>query len=174
MLFDITSTPAQPYKSVCSIDHYNMHISLCFCDFENELSIINQVFSINNHWKYGLYFDIATSSVSNEHSPILVCIVIYQQVIWNMNSWWINCWNTCSTRTLSSITFTFNTYFSDELCLVVIDFSANTDWTLDEALIYMYIVVFCEWYILCCKWMCWNLMWVELCGNYFLLCILSM
>ena len=48
MLFDITNTPAQPYKSVCSIDHYNMHISLCICDFENELSIINQVFFINN------------------------------------------------------------------------------------------------------------------------------
>ena len=96
---------------------------------------------INNHWKYGLYFDIATSSISNEHSPMLDCIGIYQQVIWNMNSWWINCWNTYSIRTLSSITFIFNTYFPDELCLVVIDFSANTDWTLDEALIYMYIVV---------------------------------
>ena len=141
MLFDITSTPAQPYKSVCSIDHYNMHISLCICDFENKLSIIKQVFSINNHWKYGLYFDIATSSVSNEHSPILDCIVIYQQVIWNMNSWWINCWNTYSTRTLSSITFTFITYFPDELCLVVIDFSANTDWTLNEALIYIFVFV---------------------------------
>ena len=172
MLFDITSTPAQPYKSVCSTDHYNMHISLCICDFGNELSIINQGFSINNHWKYGLYFDIATSSLSNENSPILDCIVIYQQFIWNMNSWWILCGNTYSTRTLSSTTFSFIAYFPDELCLVVIDFSANTDWTLNEALIY--IVVFCELFILCCKWMCWNLMWVELCGNYFLLCILSM
>ena len=144
MSFDITSTPAQQYKSVCSIDHYNMHISLCIYDFENKLSIINRAFSINNHWKYGLHFDIATSSISNEHSPLLDSIVIYQQVIWNMKSWWINCWNTYSTRTLSSITFTFNTYFPDELCLVVIEFSANTDWTLDEALIYMYIVVFCE------------------------------
>ena len=143
MLFDITSTPAQPYKSVCSIDHYNMHISLCICDFENKLSIINQVFTINSHWKYGLYFNIATSSVSNEHSPILDCIVIYQQVIWNMNSWWINCWNTYSTRTLSSITFAFNAYFPDELCLVVIDFSANTDWTLNEALIYIVVFVNC-------------------------------
>ena len=92
MSFDITSTPAQPYKSVCSIDHYNMHISLCICDFENELSIINQVFCINNHWKYGLYFDIATSSISNEHLPILDCIVIYQQFILKyellMNSLW--------------------------------------------------------------------------------------
>ena len=142
MLFDITSTPAQPYKSVCSIDHYNMHISLCICDFENELSIINQAFS-DNHWKYGLYFDIATSSVSNEHSLILDCIVIYQQIIWNMNSWWINCWNTYSTRTLSSITFTFNTYFPGESGLVVIDFSANTDWTLNEALIYIVVFVNC-------------------------------
>ena len=124
-----------------------MHISLCICDFENELSIINQVFCINNHWKYGLYFDIATSSISNEHLPILDCIVIYQQFIWNMNSGWILCGNTYFTRTLSSITFTFITYFPDELCLVVIDFSANTDWTLDDALIYMYIVVFCELYI---------------------------
>ena len=33
---------------------------------------------------------------------------------------------------------------------------------------------FCELYILCCKWMCWNLMWVELCGNYLLLFLLSM
>ena len=41
----------------------------------------------------------------------------------------------------------FIDYFPDNLCLVVIDFSANTDWTLDEALIYMYIVVFCELYI---------------------------
>ena len=120
-----------------------MHISLCICDFENKLSIINQVFSINNHWKYGLYFDIAMSSASNEHSPILDCIVIYQQVIWNMNSWWINCWNTYSTRTLSSITFAFNAYFPDELCLVVIDFSANTDWTLNEALIYIIVFVNC-------------------------------
>ena len=173
MLFDITSTPAQPYKSVCSIDHYNMHISLCICDFENELSIINQVFSVNNHWKYGICFDIATSSVSNEFSPLLDYIVITQQVIWNMNWWWIHCWKTYSTRTLSSNTFTYIAYLPDELCLVVIDFSASTDSTLDQALIYMYIVFL--WIVyLCCKWMYCNLMWVELCENIFLLCTLSM
>ena len=146
MLFDITSTPAQPYKSVCSIDHYNMHISLCICNFGNKLSNIGQVFS-DNHWKYGLYFDIATSPVSNEHSFILYCIMINQQAVLNMNSWWIICGNSYSTRTLSSTTFSFIAYFAGELCLVVIDFSANTDWTIDEALIYMYIVVFCELYI---------------------------
>ena len=141
MLFDITSTPAQPYKSVCSIDHYNMHIPLCICNFGNELLNIDQVFS-NNHWEYGLYFDIATSSVSNEHSSILYCIMKNQQAVWNMNPWWIIWGNSYSTRTLSLTTFSFIAYFADELCLVVIDFSANTDWTLDEALTYMYIVVF--------------------------------
>ena len=39
-----------------------------------------------------LSIDIAMSSVLNENSPILDCIVIYQQVIWNKNSWWIDCW----------------------------------------------------------------------------------
>ena len=148
-----------------------MHISLCICDFENKLSIINQVFSINNHWKYGLYFNIATSTVSNEHSPILDCIVIYQQVIWNMNSWWINCWNTYSTRTLSSITFAFNAYFPDVVpCCdwLQCKYWSDTKWSTN---IYC---CFCELFILCCKWMCWNLMWVELCGNYLFLCILSM
>ena len=96
---------------------------------ENKLSIMNQVFSINKHWKYGLYFDIATSSVSNEHSSILYCIMINQQAVWNMKSWWIICGNSYSTRTFSSTTFSFIAYFPDELCLVVIDFSANTDWT---------------------------------------------
>ena len=118
-----------------------MHIPLCICNFGNELVNINQVFS-DNHWEYGLYFDIATSSVSNEHSSILYCIMINQQAVWNMNSWWIICGNSYSTRTLSSTTFSFIAYFADDLCYVVIDFSADTDWTLDEALIYMCIVVF--------------------------------
>ena len=139
MLFDITSTPAQPYESVCSIDHYNMHISLCICNFGNKLSNIGQVFS-DNHWKYGLYFDIATSPVSNEHSSILYCIMINQQAVLNMNSQWIICRNSYSTRTLYMYNYiSFIDYFPDNFCLVMIDFSANTDWTLKEALIYIFV-----------------------------------
>ena len=123
-----------------------MHIPSCICNFGNELSNIHQVFS-DNHWKYGLYFDIAMSSVSNEYSSILYCIMINQQAVWNMNSWWIICGNSYSTWTLSSTTFSFIDYFPDNLCLVVIDFSANTDWTLKEALIYIYIYCFFLWIV---------------------------
>ena len=109
--------------------------------------------------------------------PYRMNIRLYSTALWYTSKLfeiWTHDESINSTRTLSSITFTFNTYFPDEMCLVVIEFSANTNWTLDEALIYMYIVAFCELYILCCKWMCWNLMWVELCGNHFLLFLLSM
>ena len=147
-----------------------MHISLCICNFGNKLSNIGQVFS-DNHWEYGLYFDIATSPVLNEHSFILYCIMINQQAVLNINSRWIICRNSYSTRTLYMFNYiSFIDYFTDNLCLVVIDFSANTDTKGSTDIYYC----FCELYILCCKWMCWNLMWVELCGNYFLLFLLSM
>ena len=53
------------------------------------------------------------------------------------------CGNTYSSRTLSSTTFSFIAYFPDALGLVVIDFSANTDWTLNEALIRIVVFVNC-------------------------------
>ena len=149
-----------------------MHIPLCICNFGNELLNIDQVFS-DNHWKYGLYFDIATSSVSNEHSPILDCIVIYQQFILKyellMNSLWKHLFH-------QNIIFNyifFHCLFSWRVvpCCdwLQCKYWLDTKWSTD-----IYCLFFCELYILCCKWMCWNLMWVELCGNYFLLCILSM
>ena len=42
----------------------------------------------------------------------------------------------------------FIDYFPDNFCLVVIDFSANTDWTLKEALIYIFVFLWIVYFVL--------------------------